>query len=102
MRGCVVSLSLRCEAIARAALGPPAGRKGRELLWPCTNHHDEHPSLAINPYKNCWMCGPCGKAGNAWELAAFLAGLDPNDKPGLMKWLREHGLLPDSATRPSG
>ena len=40
-----------------------------------------------------WMCGPCGVGGNAWQLAAFLAGIDPSDIPGVAAWLREGGLL---------
>jgi hypothetical protein len=90
-------IDLHCKDITQAALGPPTKRRGGELLWRCPNHDDHDPSLAVNDAKNCWMCGPCGKGGSAWKLAAFLGGIDPNNKPTLMIWLREHGLLPDSA-----
>lgn len=84
---------LTCEAVARAALGEPAKCQGHEILWRCPRHVDEHPSLSINPGRNLWMCGPCGASGTAWQLAAFLAGVTPSDKPGVTAWLRERGLL---------
>ena len=40
-----------------------------------------------------WKCWPCEAGGNAWKLAAFLAGENPSDKPRVMGWLREQGLL---------
>lgn len=60
--------------------------------WPAANH----PSLKINLKKDLFLCGPCGKGGKAWALAAFLACLDPGDKPGVTAWLRERGLLDGS------
>jgi hypothetical protein len=66
---------------------------GQELLWHCTQHDDQNPSLDINLRKNCWMCGPCGKSGNAWELSAFLAGCDPSDKPRVAAFLQQLGPL---------
>jgi len=39
-------------------------------------------------------------AFNAWALAAFIAGLDPDEKPAVTRWLREHRLLPDSVNGP--
>jgi hypothetical protein len=40
-----------------------------------------------------FICGPCGASGKAWQLAAFIAGLDPDDKRSVSDWLRKHGLL---------
>lgn len=82
-----------CKEIAQAALGPPAKRSGGELLWCCPNHDDVHPSLCVNSQKNCWLCGPCGASGSAWELAAFLAKVSPDNKTAVKTWLREHSLL---------
>jgi len=84
---------LNCEAIAQAALGGAAKRQGAELLWRCPRHDDRHPSLQVNAKKNAWLCGPCGAGGNPWQLAAFIAGLSPDDKPAVTAWLRERGLL---------
>jgi putative DNA primase/helicase len=68
---------------------------GDERFYHCPNpkHDDHHPSLQINEKKNLWLCGPCGMAGNAWQLAAFIGGLDPSDKPGVRSWLHQRGLL---------
>ncbi|HUZ93840.1 MAG TPA: DUF3631 domain-containing protein [Edaphobacter sp.] len=82
-----------CEQVARAALGGPTKRAGTELLWRCPRHEDKHESLSINPQKNVFLCGPCDASGTAWGLAAFLAGLDAGDKPGVTAWLTERGLL---------
>jgi len=90
-----MSERLCCEAIARAALGPPGKKAGAELLWRCPQHDDHNPSLSVNLSKDVWLCGPCGKDGNAWELAAFLASAEPSDKPTVTAWLRERGLLGD-------
>src|SRR5262249_34751531 len=57
-------------------------------------HDDEHPSLSINISKNAWMCGPCGAKGTAWQLAAFLSGVLPSDKPAVLAWLNQHELVP--------
>ena len=85
--------SLQCEAVARAVLGANTKREGVELVWNCPNHDDQHPSLKINPKKNIWICGPCDRSGSAWQLAAFLAGVQPSDKAAVAAWLRERGLL---------
>jgi DNA primase len=74
--------TLLCETIARTVLGPPLRRQGGELVWRCPNHDrhengDRDPSFKINPKKNVFACFSCNIHGNAWQLAAFLAGLDP-------------------------
>lgn len=89
-------MTLQCIDIARAWLGEPAFRAGHEFLYKCTRHGDEHPSLKINARKNVWLCGPCGASGNAWKLAAFLTGCDPNERQTITNWLREKGLLGDN------
>jgi CHC2 zinc finger/Toprim-like len=94
-----MATDLHCETVARAALGSPAKREGGELLWHCPRHEDRHASLSVNPTKDVWLCGPCGRSGNAWQLAAFLAGLDPGDKKGVSAWLHERGLLAPSLKR---
>src|SRR5262249_13056867 len=73
----------------------------------CLRHDDQRPSLRINDKKNCWICQPCRKAGNAWALVAFILGVDPNDKGAVVVWLREHGLerqnvVPIRSTSPAG
>jgi len=98
--------ALQCEAVARAALGEPASRSGKELLWHCPhpdrhNHGDRNPSLGVSPEDNIWKCWSenVGAKGG-WSLAAFIAGLSANDKPKVASWLRERRLLPD--TKPEG
>lgn len=84
-----------CLDVLRAAgLGHPQ-QKGQELLFRCPRHEDRHPSLSINPNKDVWMCGPCGVGGNAWALAAFCAGVQPDDKKGVIDWLRGVKLFED-------
>ena len=94
---------LRCESLARAALGEPAKREGAELLYRCPHpeghkNGDAHPSMKVNPKKDVWLCGPCGAKGEAWALAAFIAGVDASDKARVMTWLKGKGLL-DGAKR---
>lgn len=86
-------VTIDCIAIAEAAQLGPGKKSGAEILFRCPNHEDRDPSLSINPSKNLWLCGPCGKSGNYWELAAFLASVDPENKPAVTAWLRERGLL---------
>jgi hypothetical protein len=53
--------------------------------------------LGVNPEKNVWKCwseGVGGKGG--WSFAAFIAGVDANDKPAVTAWLRNHELLSGS------
>ncbi len=89
-------MNLSVVDVARAALGEPAKASGGELLWLCPIHEDRHPSLQVNERKGAWLCGPCGKGGNAWRLAAFLGNVDPNDKRAVADWLRQRGLLTDN------
>ncbi len=86
-------MTLRCLEVARAASVADGIRSGREILFTCPCHDDKHPSLSINPEKNCWLCGPCGKSGNAWELAAFISGNDPDNRKAVSTWLHDRGLL---------
>ena len=91
-------MDLQCLDVALAALGPARKVSGNEHYFPCNhpeNHKnaDAHPSLQVNAKKNVFMCAPCNVAGNAWALAGFLAKVSPDNKPAVMAWLREHGLL---------
>jgi hypothetical protein len=89
-------MKLNCLEIAKAANLQPGKVSGRELLFTCPRHEDRHPSLCINPDKNAWLCGPCGKSGNAWELAAFILDVSPDNKAKIAGWLREKTLLVDN------
>jgi hypothetical protein len=91
-------VNFTCEQVARAVWGEPGKREGAELLYRCPHpeghkNGDSHPSLKINSKKNVWACFPCGASGTAWELAAFLSGVDAGDKGAVKAWLREHGLF---------
>ena len=94
--------ALTCEEIGRAVLGEPTKRAGAECLWHCPNHEDRHESLSVNPKKNVFLCAPCNARGTAWQLAAFLARLDPADKPGVKTWLKERSLLNGRQTPKAG
>jgi len=91
-----------CEQIASMILGQPVERRGAELLYLCPRHPDKHPSLQINPAKNCFMCGPCNKSGNSWRFFAFLENIDPNDKPAMAARLKERGLTNGNGTNGNG
>jgi len=92
-------MEITCLDVAKAAELEAGSMSGDEHCFKCPRHRDKHPSLMVNVKKNCWMCGPCGAGGNAWELAAFLAGLDPkNEKKAVVTWLQEHGLLKEAAS----
>src|SRR5262245_59904513 len=82
-----------CLDIARAGELTFGRQVGKEHLYTCPRHHDQHPSLSINARKNVWLCGPCGKGGSAWELEAFILGVDPNDKQTITAWLKDKCLL---------
>jgi hypothetical protein len=86
---------LRCADIADAVLGKTVKQCGQERLYLCPNHDDHDPSLKVNPKKDCWGCFVCGKGGDAWELAAFLARVDSGDKRAVTDWLKARGLLSD-------
>jgi hypothetical protein len=85
-------MTLQCLEIAYAAGFSGKRRSGREILFYCPCHDNQHPSLSINPDKNCWFCDPCGKSGSAWEMAAFLGEIDPHRKTAVLSWLNQHGL----------
>lgn len=87
-------MNIFCLDVARAAELKGERRSGNETLFECPNHDDHDPSLSVNEKKNCWMCGPCRAQGNAWGLAAFIAGVNADDKVAVKTWLDEHGLLP--------
>ncbi|HOM99874.1 MAG TPA: DUF3987 domain-containing protein [Acidobacteriota bacterium] len=74
-------------------LGSAQKRSSGELAWLCPIHDDHTPSLLVNPKKNAFFCGPCGEGGNAWQFAAFLARVSPNDKRAVTAWLKDKGLL---------
>ncbi len=92
-------MKLRCIEVAQAAGLQCIKKTGSEVLFTCPRHDDKHPSLNINPDKNAWLCRPCGKSGNAWELAAFILDVNPDDKAKLAGWLREKGLLSDNGNQ---
>jgi AAA domain/CHC2 zinc finger/Toprim-like len=83
-----------CIDVAKAAGLEPGRKHGVEQLYRCPRHDDKHPSLSINTSKDVFLCGPCGVHGTAWQLAAFANGFAPSDKPNVLNWLVEHGLLP--------
>jgi hypothetical protein len=98
---------LTCESVMHAAGHEPAQRRGAELLYHCPHpekhkNRDEHPSFNINAKKNVWACFPCGAGGTPWQLVAFLAGVDPGNKPAVTAWLREHGLLAEPTGKAKG
>ena len=89
---------MKCEDVARAALGAPVKVVGDELFYHCPHPElhktrDEHASLKINNKKDLFLEAICGAKGKAWALAAFLAGVEPTDKKAVTAWLREHSLL---------
>ncbi len=91
-----------CLQVAQAARLTGYHKSGAEVAFCCPRHDDEHPSLLINTEKNGWLCGPCGKEGNYWDLAAFLRGCDSNDKAAVTLWLKAHGLLNGNSSKGNG
>jgi putative DNA primase/helicase len=84
---------LKCSEIA-AAFNLKVDRKaGNQDVYFCPNHDDKNASLAINPKKNVWMCGPCGESGGAWTLAHFV--LQSTDDSKVVAWLVENGMMED-------
>lgn len=68
-------------------------KQGHEFKFVCPRHEDKHPSLSVNTSKNCFYCHPCQTGGNYWALAAFTAGLDPDDRQAVAEYMREKKLL---------
>src|SRR5919108_3759126 len=93
---------MTCLDVATAAQLRPGPVRDAEHAFHCPKHEDEHASLLINTSKNCWMCGPCGAKGTAWQLAAFLAHVQPSDKPAVLAWLSRRGLMPGNGAKPAG
>jgi hypothetical protein len=85
-------MKFTCLEVVTAA-GLEGRRRGKEQMFSCPRHEDQHPSLMVNAEKDTWMCGPCGQHGTAWQLAAFLNGHDAADKDAVTAWLRDHELL---------
>src|SRR5262245_47214902 len=97
---------MTCIDVATAAGLETGQRSGAEQLYRCPrpDHDDEHPSLSIHAGKDKWMCGPCGSKaqGGPWTLAAHCAGVDPSDKPPVVAWLIEHGLISKNGVKANG
>jgi DNA primase len=86
-------MNASCLEIARAeGLRPGSKKTGSEYAFLCPWHQDRNPSLLINERKNCFGCFVCGIAGGPWLFAAKLAGISPNDKSAVARWLSERGL----------
>jgi hypothetical protein len=81
-----------CLEIAEAGGLECAFERGDEVFHHCRNHDDQRASFRIHRKKDCWKCDPCGTGGNAWELMAFLAGCNPDDKQAVLAWRDAHGL----------
>lgn len=85
---------LEVVAIAQAAGLHEGPARGGEHYFACPRHEDAHPSLAANPDKNHWYCRVCKHGGRSgWSLAAWCAGVNPDDKPRVKEWLVRYGLL---------
>jgi hypothetical protein len=90
-------MNLTCSSLAKS-LGLKYDRKiGRQIIFHCPNHNDEHGSLTINVDKNVWMCGPCDRHGGAWDFAFFLSNLTKT--PDLLKWLIDKGIIMEEKTK---
>jgi len=81
-----------CRDVAQAARLQGGRKSGDELFFTCPRHDDQHPSLQVNESKNTWLCGPCAAGGNAWQLAAFVKKVNPDDKPAMTALLKQLGL----------
>lgn len=92
-------MNLLCTDIAEAAQLGSGKKSGAELLFKCPHHENRDPKLNINEAKNCWTCWVCDKSGNAWTLAAHIAGVSPDNKPAVTAWLRDRGLLNSNGDR---
>src|SRR5438034_8886429 len=93
-----------CVQVAEAFALEFYKQSGKERIYRCPSPRhkrgDLHPSLNINPTDDEWFCGPCDGKGKAWKLAAFLGGVDPNDKDAMMSLLRAKGLSPKLKEKP--
>jgi putative DNA primase/helicase len=96
-----VSIRRTCLDII-AAVGLEQHAKSGEIVVQCPKHDDRRPSLRINSQKDCFKCDPCGKSGNAWELMAFLAECDPENKPAVLAWRNANGLGAENGKGPLG
>ena len=48
-------------------------KSGKEFVMRCPFHSpDKHPSFQVNPSKQVWMCGPCGRGGSVIDLVMQL------------------------------
>ena len=77
-----------CLDVAEKLLGQ-GKKQGKERLFTCPNHQDEHPSLSINPEKDVWICRPCNQGGAWWALANWI---DPKEQPDKPKTLWDEHL----------
>lgn len=50
-------------------------RKGKSLLGLCPFHEDHHPSLAVNPEKQCFTCFACGEKGDVIHFLQKIEGV---------------------------
>lgn len=50
-------------------------QKGRSLLGCCPFHKDRHPSLAVNPEKQCFICFACGEKGDVISFLQKIEGI---------------------------
>lgn len=82
-----------CLDVARAAGLGNGVKKGGELFFKAPYRDDRNPSLRIHPAKDLWKDDPSGLGGDAWALAAAIAGISPDEKVTVLAWLRDRGLL---------
>src|SRR5438093_1336541 len=82
-----------CLDVAKAFDLGSSVKKGREIYFKAPYRTDRNPSLRINPQKDVWFDDPAKIGGDAWHLAAKLAGLSPDDETAVKDCLRTHGLI---------
>ena len=88
--GSVVNFT--CVDVLKAAGHSEGIRKGSEIYFAAPYRKDNNPSLRVNVPKDLWRDDPADKGGNAWALAAEIAGCNADDKPAVLRWITEHGL----------
>ena len=91
-----------CLEVANVAKLEFHKQQSQERIYRCPNHDDKHPSLMINESKDTFMCGPCDAKGTAWQLAAFLAKVEPGNTAAVKRWCREHGLTQSNSATGNG